>query len=462
MNPSKNILDAASLAKWSIDIFDSLNEGVLIADTDGIVQYINKQYLRIIGRKEDEILFRKLTEVRPGAMLPSVIKTGQAMNGAYRTDGTVEYVVDMSPIVVAGEIIGGVSIIRDITEAKKMSEELGKTKNTLLDLQGTVKGILSAKYTFDDLIYCSESFRSCVALAERAALSDANIVLQGESGSGKELLAQGIHNASARKHRPFVAINCAAVPAGLLESELFGHTEGAFTGSKKGGKPGLLQLADGGTLFLDEIGDMGNDLQAKLLRVLQEKMVRRVGGFAEQRIDIRVICATHQDLELMVEKNTFRQDLYYRVNVFQINLPPLRKRKEDIPLLAKHFAESHRNPKKAPIVISHEVAKIFQEYDWPGNVRELKNSIEFCCTMSSGKEILPEHLPRRVLAQANAALQFINGGTLSERVREFERQNILQLLKVYGESTEGKRRVAEILGISIAGLYRRLQRPSQN
>ena len=355
MNAGKNILDASSLAKWSIDIFDSLNEGLLIADVEGIVQYVNKQYLRIIGREVEEILFRKLAEVRPGAMLPSVIKTGQAMNGVYRTDGKVEYIVDMSPIVVAGEIIGGVSIIRDITEAKKMSEELGKAKNTLLDLQGTVKGILSAKYTFDDLIYCSEAFRACVALAERAALSDANIVLQGESGSGKELIAQGIHNASARKHRPFVAINCAAVPAGLLESELFGHTEGSFTGSKKGGKPGLLQLADGGTLFLDEIGDMGTDLQAKLLRVLQEKTVRRVGGFTEQRIDIRVICATHQDLEMMVAKNTFRQDLYYRVNVFQINLPPLRKRKEDIPLLARHFAENHRNPKKEPIVISPEV-----------------------------------------------------------------------------------------------------------
>ena len=457
MNSAKNILDASSLAKWSIDIFDSLNEGLLIADADGFVQYVNKQYLRIIGRQVDEILFRKLAEVRPGAMLPSVIKTGQAMNGVYRTDGKVEYIVDMSPIVVAGEIIGGVSIIRDITEAKKMSEELGKAKNTLLDLQGTVKGILSAKYTFDDLIYCSEAFGACVALAERAALSDANIVLQGESGSGKELIAQGIHNASARKHRPFVAINCAAVPAGLLESELFGHTEGSFTGSKKGGKPGLLQLADGGTLFLDEIGDMGNDLQAKLLRVLQEKTVRRVGGFAEQRIDIRVVCATHQDLELMVAKNTFRQDLYYRVNVFQINLPPLRKRKEDIPLLARYFAENHRNPKKEPISISPEVVRILQEYDWPGNVRDLKNTIEFCCTMSSGKQILPEHLPQRLRLQANPMLRFMTGGTLAQRVSEFERQNILELLKEHGESTEGKKKVAAILGISIAGLYRRLR-----
>ncbi len=452
----KNILDAASLAKWSIDIFDSLNEGLLIADKDGIVQYVNKQYLRIIGKKAEEILFRKLAEVRPGAILPTVIKTGQAMNGVYRTDGKVEYVVDMSPIIVAGEIIGGVSIIRDITEVQKLSEELNRAQNRLRDLQGTVKEILSAIYTFDDLIYGNSEFRACVALAERAAVSDANILLQGESGTGKELIAQGIHNASARKHRPFVAINCAAVPVNLLESELFGYTEGAFTGTKKGGKPGLLHLADGGTLFLDEIGDMGNDLQAKLLRVLQEKRVRRVGELEEKEINIRIICATHQDLELMVEKKNFREDLYYRVNVFQINLPPLRKRREDIPLLARHFADSRSAAKKKHFKISAAVEKIFLAYDWPGNIRELKNAIEFACNVITGDEILPEHLPRRILAQADIS-RFIVGGTLDQRVKEFERQNILQLLKIHGDNTDGKKKVAAILGISIASLYRRLQ-----
>jgi len=461
MSREKNILDAGSLAKWSLDIFDSLNEGLLIADRDGIVQYVNNQYLNIIGRKAEEILFHKLAEVRPGAMLPTVIKTGQGMNGVYRTDGKVEYIVDMSPIIVAGEIIGGVSIIRDITEVKKLSAELSRAQNRLLDLQGTVTGILSAKYTFDDLIYENADFRACVALAERAAVSDANVVLQGESGSGKELIAQGIHNASARKHRPFVAINCAAVPVGLLESELFGYAEGAFTGSKKGGKPGLMQLADGGTLFLDEIGDMGNDLQAKLLRVLQEKTVRRVGGFEEKKIDIRVICATHQDLELMVENKLFRQDLYYRVNVFQILLPPLRKRREDISLLARHFGQGHLMVMKEPLRISAAVDKIFLAYDWPGNVRELKNAMEFACNMSSGNEILPEHLPKRILNHANIALRLIDGGTLAERVHQFELQNITQLLKLHGNTTEGKKKVAAILGISIAGLYRKLQKNSQ-
>lgn len=457
MGGRKNILDAGSLAKWSLDIFDSLNEGLLIADREGIVQYVNQQYLNIIGRQAGEILFHKLAEVRPGAMLPTVIKTGQAMNGVYRTDGKVEYIVDMSPIIVAGEIIGGVSIIRDITEVRKLSDELGKAKNRLLDLQGTVTGILSAKYSFEDLIYENAEFRSCVELAERAALSDANVVLQGESGSGKELIAQGIHNASARKHRPFVAINCAAVPASLLESELFGYTEGSFTGSKKGGKPGLLHLADGGTLFLDEIGDMGNDLQAKLLRVLQEKTLRRIGGFEEQKIDIRVICATQQDLELMVENRNFRQDLFYRINVFQISLPPLRKRKEDILLLASHFVAAHPNYARQPLRISSAVEKIFQIYDWPGNVRELKNAIEFACNLCSGQDIMPEHLPKRLLKHADVSLQYFSQGTLAERVRQFERQNILQMLKVHGDNTAGKRKVAQILGISLASLYRRLE-----
>ena len=455
----KNILDAGTLAKWSLDIFDSLNEGLLIADCQGIIQYVNQQYLNIIGKESKEILYQKLAEVRPGAMLPTVIKTGQGMNGVYRTDGKVEYIVDMSPIVVAGEVIGGVSIIRDITEVRKLTQELGRAKKRLSDLQGMVTGILSAKYTFEELVYQSEEFRSCVALAERAALSDANIVLQGESGSGKELIAQGIHSASARKHRPFVAINCAAVPAGLLESELFGHNEGSFTGSKKGGKPGLLQLADGGTLFLDEIGDMGKDLQAKLLRVLQEKTVRRVGGLEEQKIDIRVICATHQDLELLVENRLFRQDLYYRVNVFQINLPPLRNRREDILLLARHFAQAHLMGKREAVQISLEVEKIFLAYDWPGNVRELKNAMEFACNVSMGAKILPEHLPTRIQSHVSSTLHFAVEGTLAQRVSMFERQNILQLLKIYGDHVEGKKKVAEILGISIAGLYRRLQKP---
>ncbi len=462
MTEDKNILDSGTLAKWSIDIFDSLNEGLLIADKTGIVQYVNKQYLGIIGKKAEDILFQKLAEVRPGAILPTVIKTGQGMNGVYRTDGKVEYIVDMSPIRVSGEIIGGVSIIRDITEVKKLADELGRAQNRLKDLQGTVKGILSAKYTFGDLIYSSSEFRSCVALAERAALSDANILLQGESGTGKELIAQGVHNASFRKHRPFVAINCAAVPANLLESELFGHTEGSFTGSKKGGKPGLLHLADGGTLFLDEIGDMGNDLQAKLLRMLQEKTISRVGGLEEKKIDIRIICATHQDLELMVEKKNFRQDLYYRINVFPIFLPPLRVRKEDILLLAKYFADSYRTVQKGPVKISAEVEKIFLAYDWPGNIRELKNTIEFSCNMNTGREILPEHLPSRILTHADIGLQYINGGTLAERVKKFERQNILQLLRIHDDTTGGKKKVASILGISIASLYRRLQDISRN
>lgn len=456
MKPVKNILDSASLAKWSIDIFDSLNEGLLIADTGGIIQYVNKQYLQIINKTKDEILFQQIALVRPGALLPMVIKTGQGMNGVYRTDGRVEYIVDMSPIIVGGEIIGGVSIVRDITEAKKLTEELGRARNRVIDLQGTVKGILSAKYTFDDLVYLGSTFEACVRFAEKAALSDSNAVLQGESGTGKELMAQAIHNASARKHRPFVAINCAAIPANLLESELFGYTEGAFTGSKRGGKPGLLHLADGGTLFLDEIGDMGLDLQAKLLRVLQEKTVRRVGDFEEKRVDIRVICATHQDLELMVKKRHFRQDLYYRVNVFQITLPPLRDRKEDILLLARHFTNSNAEVRKAQIDIDARTEEILLSYDWPGNIRELKNAIEFACNMTTEALIRPEHLPQRILLQAGRVISDTRDGTLAQKVKNYERQIISQLLNEYGDTTEGKKAVAAVLGISIASLYRKL------
>ena len=456
MGTVKNILDSASLAKWSIDIFDSLNEGLLIADASGVIQYVNKQYLRIINKTKEEIMFQQIATVRPGALLPTVIKTGQGMNGVYRTDGRVEYIVDMSPIVVGGEIVGGVSIVRDITEARKLSEELGRARSRVIDLQGTVKGILSARYTFDDLVYSGSTFEACVRLAQKAALSDSNAVIQGESGTGKELMAQAIHNASARKHRPFVALNCAAIPANLLESELFGYTEGSFTGSKRGGKPGLLHLADGGTLFLDEIGDMGMDLQAKLLRVLQEKTVRKLGDFEEKRIDIRIICATHQDLELMVKKKHFRQDLFYRVNVFQINLPALRERKEDILLLARHFMNSNAAVGKSQVKLDPLAEQILLQYDWPGNIRELKNAVEFACNMSTDARILPEHLPRRVLDQTGQVISAARSGTLAQRVRDFERQIIGQMLGEFGDTTEGKKAAAAALGISIASLYRKL------
>ncbi len=457
------LLDPHSLKKWSINVFDALGDGLLIADQDAIIQYVNKEYLRIIGMEKEEVLGKPLHIARPGAMLPSVIKSGKPLSGVYRRVGTVEYVVDMAPIHVNEKIIGGVSIVKDITEVKKLSKELKKAQNRLEYLQGTVGQIFKARYTLDMLKGYSPAFRKAISLAERASLNNSNILISGESGTGKELLAQGIHNLSPRKHNAFVAVNCAAIPANLLESELFGYAEGAFTGSKKGGKAGLFQLADGGTLFLDEIGDMGFELQAKLLRVLQEQKVRRIGGISEDIVDVRIISATNQDIEKMVEKERFRQDLFYRLNVFQITLPPLRERNMDILTLASYFAEQYLDHKIPEGFFSQEVKEIFLNYDWPGNIRQLKNAIEFACNMlDNGERILPNHLPERIREKMSIwEASYGQIDNLGVMVNKFEKEIIENALKVYGNDLEGKRRICKELGISLASLYRKMKDVSQ-
>lgn len=454
----KSILHPDTLKEWSIDVFKSIGDGILIADQEGVIQFVNPGYLRIMRMTEEEVLGKPVAEVRPGAFLPTVIKTGKPLSGVYRKVNGVEYIADMAPIIIGNEIIGGVSIARDITELNKLTEQLTKIKNKLMNLEETVGDLFRARYSFKQMLGSSPNFIKIINLAERAAISKANILITGESGTGKELLAQAMHNASPRKHRRFVAINCSAIPMTLLESELFGYVDGAFTGSKKGGKIGLFQLADGGTLFLDEIGEMALDLQSKLLRVLQEQKLRRVGDLMEKEIDVRIIAATNQDIEKMVQKGRFREDLYYRLNVFQLTMPPLRERKADILHLAAYYAEQYNTNKIAALTFSQEVKEIFLAYDWPGNIRELKNVIEFACNVvTDGQEISIQHLPDRIREKADYHDKpHRKIESLEIYMSNHEKEIIKDLLKYYGETVEGKKRVCEVLGISIATLYRKL------
>lgn len=454
---NKSLLDPAFVKEWAINVFTALGDGLLIADKQEIIQYVNPEYLRIVNMRAEDVLGQPIAKVRPGAILPTVIRTGISMSGVYRKVGTVEYVVDMAPIRVDGEIIGGVSVVKDIAEVRKLSAELRKTQNSLKELQGTMEDIFKAHYTFADLIGSSPSFRNVVALAERVAVSNSNILLHGESGTGKELMAQAIHNASLRKDGHFVAVNCAAIPAALIESEMFGYAEGSFTGSKKGGKIGLFQLADGGTLFLDEIGDMNPELQAKILRVLQEQKVRPVGELKEKKIDIRIIAATNQDPEKMIEKGRFRQDLYYRLSVIQLDIPSLRERKPDVIMLASHFAEQYN--RAVPATFSKEVKELLQGYDWPGNLRELKNVIEYACNMARDEQLISlHHMPERIRSTTKSSGDIVNKTMrlLDESIKEFEKETIKNAIRLYGDTLDGKRKACKALGISIATLYRKL------
>ncbi|MBA4493308.1 sigma-54 interaction domain-containing protein [Paenactinomyces guangxiensis] len=327
----------------------------------------------------------------------------------------------------------------------------------------------TTRYTFSDIRGNSPAITELKVQAQQVAKSDSTILIRGESGTGKEVLAQAIHAASHRMKGPFVALNCAAIPESLLESELFGYEEGAFTGAKKGGKPGRFELARGGTLFLDEIGDMPLFLQAKLLRVLQERRVERIGGSESIPVDVRVIAATHKDLEAMIAKQQFREDLYFRLNVIPLYIPPLRERKEDlyglVDFYMKKFADRLGKETKR---LSSQVWKKFYEYHWPGNIRELENIIEYIVNLEIGDLVTMSSLPASLRENAeneNGTDQPLsvwqNKTTLDPsplKIEETEEYLIQQALRRFGTSTEGKRKAAEALGISLATLYRRLQR----
>ncbi len=310
----------------------------------------------------------------------------------------------------------------------------------------------AAHYTFDSIVAVSPRSAACRELASRLAQTDVTVLLQSESGTGKELYAQAIHNASPRSAGVFVAINCANFNANMLESELFGYTEGAFTGAKRGGKIGLFEAAAGGTLFLDEISEMDVGLQAKLLRALQERRIRPVGGVEEVETDVRIIAACNADLPRYVEEGKFRTDLFYRLNTFPIHIPPLRERREDIPPLCRSLLDELSRKLKRRLELTPEAMDRLLAHNWPGNVRELRNVLEFCAYLTPSGVItelsLPENLRTGPTAQPSL--------TLAQRTRAFERAEILRLLERNGASLEGKKKTAAQLGISLASLYNKL------
>jgi Response regulator containing CheY-like receiver, AAA-type ATPase, and DNA-binding domains len=314
---------------------------------------------------------------------------------------------------------------------------------------------LDRHYSFSEIIGTSESLQNVFRLIEKVSATNVNILIQGESGTGKELVARAIHHHSPRASQPFIAVNCGALPETLLESELFGHTKGAFTDAKTD-KKGLFRSADGGTLFLDEIGEIPLPLQVKLLRALQEHEVTPVGSSTPVKFDARIIAATNRNLEEEVAAGKFREDLFYRLNVIEIYLPPLRERREDIPLLAKHFAQKIAREQNAPEKsISREAMSALAAYNWQGNIRELQNAVERAFILSSGDEIEAENLPPKILAASRNAFEMRDAAGFRPTLEEIERRYILEVLKSVNDD---KTEAANILGIDLSTLYRKLKR----
>jgi transcriptional regulator with PAS, ATPase and Fis domain len=441
--------------QWTKSLIEAIYDGVLIADTLGNVCFVNAGYLKIVGLQETDIIGRPLLEVRPGSALPQVIKSGEARMGVYRREGNAEYVVDMSPIRFEEAIVGGISTVKEIARLQALSHELEKYVKKNRELTAVVSNIYKASYTFQDIRGSSQAIRKAVVFAQKIAQCDEDVLICGESGTGKEMFAQAIHNASSRSTMPFVPVNCPTLSSTLAESELFGYEPGAFTGARKGGKVGLFFVADNGTIMLDEIAELPYEMQAKLLRVLQERKVRRIGEAAEQAINIRVIAVTNKNLLALSKEGKFREDLYYRLNAMTLEVPSLKSRRDDLALLAEHFLAEWCKRNGRYLTLHESAWEMINSYDWPGNIRELKHVIEFSAYLCEGSVIhsilLPQSTPQLAALQGKEIP--LQQESLKRIVENTERAVIRKMLKQYGDSLESKKRIAGQLGISLATLY---------
>lgn len=361
--------------KWFREILDAITEGIEVVDQDGVVTYVNASFYRILDEPEGERLGKNIFEVSPNGALVEALRTGKPSIAKLHTTLNHKKTVlsNAAPIIGAeGQLAGAISVFMDISDAERTSRLLEKRNHEINRLKERVQQLASSEYTFEDIIGQSVALNQCKKVAQKIAGTKMTVLLSGESGTGKELFAHSIHAASRRARGPFVKINCAAIPDSLLESEFFGYEAGAFSGAAKA-KMGKFELANGGTLFLDEIGEMNYTLQAKLLRVLQDNEVERLGSVRPIKIDARVIAATNKDLPLEIARGSFRKDLYYRLNEFNINLPGLDDRKEDIPAIAAHYIDKYNEEYSTSFQLTEPLCRRLMERSWPGNVRELQN-----------------------------------------------------------------------------------------
>lgn len=432
----------------------------VIVDKDGIITAMNPTYLQALGLQKDKVVGKHILDVTPTSELPEILKTGRIDEADIYCINGRNTIVTRLPIIKDGKIIGAVarSLFMDMSGAKILMNKLQETEKELNIYKEEIRQGYQAQWQFDDLIGASPVFIKLKSVAEQLSHTVSTVLITGESGTGKELFAHAIHHSSNRSSHPFVKINCAALPESLLESELFGYEEGAFTGARKGGKHGKFELAMGGTIFLDEIGDMPLTMQTKLLTVLQDRVVERVGGTKPIYVNVRVIAATNLNLEQLVAEKKFRQDLFYRLNVVRLPIPPLRERSEDIPLLANNLIRKINNKLGTDIKkVSPKALDLMQKYDWPGNIRELENLLERAINLADMNHencITIRHLPHLVVNDTYQNEQLdIGDVTLSESLEQLEKQIIMQAM----EKTNGnKAQAAKMLGIYTSALYRKL------
>jgi len=435
-------------------IIDSTDDAISVADSNGKITLVNRAYTKITGFNQEDVIGKSAdVDIAEGKSVHMMVsKTKQSIMGHRIKVGPMkkEVIVDATPLVIDEDFVGSVAVIHDVSKIISLSRELEEANRTIRRI--------SARYTFDDIVGESHIMQVAILQAKKVAKTRATVLLRGESGTGKELFAHAIHNASDRISHPFVSVNCASLPEGILESELFGYEEGAFTGAKRGGKRGLLEEANEGTLFLDEIGKMEVGTQSRFLRFLQEMEIVRLGSTKVKHLDVRIIAATNLDLEDMVKKGKFIPDLYYRLNVVPIFIPPLRERMEDLEALVKNIIRKlNQEYGRAVESITDGALEILKNLSWPGNVRELENFIaRSMINMEIGeKTIKISHLPPfEVPRKYSSDIRVPSGTTLKSALRNFERHLIETTLKSYGGN---RTKTAEALGINLRTLFYKLK-----
>ncbi|MDN5331072.1 MAG: hypothetical protein PWP45_297 [Tepidanaerobacteraceae bacterium] len=418
-------------------ILDSITDGLIVVDSDSTVTVINRAAEEIIGMSRILVVGKNLELLLPGTGMKKVLATGKGEYERKKVFNGRPVIADMVPIVINDKVVGGVIIFQDISRMERLLKEMRDFNEALARAEYLEEELIRSRKldsAFDGIVGRSGKLLDALAVASKAAATTSTVLIRGESGTGKELVARAIHYASRRKEAPFVRVNCPAIPHTLMESELFGHEKGAFTGALYQ-KIGKFELADGGTIFLDEIGELNVEMQAKLLRVLQDREFERVGGNQTIKVDVRVIAATNRNLEEMVKRGEFREDLYYRLNVVPIVLPPLRERKEDIPDLAEHFlSKLSRELEKEVNAITHRAMKYLLSYDWPGNVRELENVIERAINITDDNVIDADDLPSYITGtniEDKHLLVNLNADGDVAPFEEYEKEIIKMALKKY-------------------------------
>lgn len=447
---AENELEAFSLLNT---ILDATNDSFVYVNKQGVIEMLSRAYADFLNIKVEDAIGKNVKDVIENTRLDIVIKTGKPEIAQIQKIDGKNMIATRIPVFVKGKIAGAIGkvLFRDVDELNALYLKINSIEKELNLYKDEFKRLNKASYGLDNIISQNEKMNKLKDLTDRVANTNSNVLILGDSGTGKELFAHAIHNKSKRRENPFIKVNCGAIPFELLESELFGYEEGAFTGAKKGGKIGKFKAADGGTIFLDEIGELPISMQVKLLSVLQDREIEKIGSVQTEKINVRVVAATNKNLEEMVENGSFRLDLYYRLNVINLKIPPLRERKDDIPLLCDHLIKKISLAENIKVdKISNKALEYLTRYDWPGNVRELENILERAINyLDEETEIMTKHLPPKITGMIG--MEAVK--SLKDTMNRVEKEVLINsLILSKGNKTEA----SKTLGISRTSFYEKL------